>query len=266
MRPPIVGVPCDHRMIKEHAFDMAGEKYLNAVRGGALALPLLVPALGDPIPPAEILASVDGLLFPGSPSNISPSYYGGPAPRQGNLADPNRDNTTLPLIVAAIAAGVPVFCICRGMQELNVALGGTLFQHVHEVPGRLDHTAVSKKTVAEKYGPAHPVRIAEGGLLAGTLRERDFPVNSLHAQAVDQLAPGLHVEALAPDSTIEAVSMPAAKGFLLGVQWHPEWEWFENTQSRALFAAFGTALREAARARPALGKAPDRPDAGHSHS
>ena len=229
---------------------MVGEKYITAVRDGARALPLLIPALTNPIPPTEILPVVDALLFTGSPSNVSPSLYGGPAPRDGNLADPKRDATTLPLIRAAIAAGVPVFCICRGTQELNVALGGTLFQHVHEVPGRLDHSAVSRETIEEKYAPAHPVRIANGGVLTAILREREFQVNSLHAQAIDQVAPGLRVEARAPDDTVEAVSMPDAKAFLLGVQWHPEWEWSENAQSRALFAAFGRAARAAVAARP----------------
>lgn len=236
-------------MLDGHPFDIVGEKYILAVRDGARALPLLIPALGEPIPSAEVLAAVDGLLFTGSPSNVSPTYYGGPMPREGNIADANRDGTTLPLIDAAIATGMPIFCICRGMQELNVALGGTLFQHVHEVPGRLDHTAVTRKTVAEKYAPSHPVRIEEAGLLARIVRERSFPVNSLHAQAIDRLAPGLRIEASAPDGTIEAVSMPAAKGFLLGVQWHPEWEWSGNAQSRALFAAFGNALRETAASR-----------------
>ena len=239
---PIVGLPCDHRTLDGHPFDIAGEKYILAVRDGAQATPFLIPVLDSPIPSADILAAVEGLLFTGSPSNVSPVFYGGPTPREGDIADPNRDRTTLPLIKAAIAACVPTLCICRGMQELNVALGGTLFQHVHEEPGRLDHTAVRKKIIEEKYASAHPVEIEEGGMLAEILRERNFQVNSLHAQAIDRLAIDLRVEARAPDGTIEAVSMPGAKGFVLGVQWHPEWRWSENAQSRALFAAFGEAI------------------------
>lgn len=242
-RPPIVGLPCDHRVFGGHPFHMAGEKYIAAVRDGTGATPLLIPVLEKPIPPSDLLAALDGLLFTGSPSNVSPSYYGGPSPRDGNIADENRDATTLPLLRAAIAARTPVLCICRGLQELNVAMGGTLFQHVKEEPGRLDHTAVNKKTMAEKYAPAHDVTLEAGGLLEQILRERSFKVNSLHAQAIDRLAPGLKAEAHAPDGTIEAVSMPGAKGFLLAVQWHPEWLWHENAQSRAIFAAFGQALR-----------------------
>ena len=228
---------------------MVGEKYIVAMRDGSGATPFLIPALETPIPASEILPAVDGLLFTGSPSNVAPRHYGGPAPRDGTMADANRDGTTLPLIQAAIAAGVPTLCICRGMQELNVALGGTLFQHVHEQPGRFEHNAPHDKTLAEKYGPAHAVRIEEGGMLSAVLRERDFQVNSLHAQAIDRLAPGLRVEACAPDGTIEAVSMPSAKAFVLGIQWHPEWRWRENTQSHALFAAFGDALRTHTRPR-----------------
>lgn len=236
-------------MVDGHPFHMTGEKYILAVRDGAGALPLLIPALEKPIPPSAILSTMDGLLFTGSPSNVSPGHYGGPSPREGNIADENRDATTLPLLKAAIAAGTPMLCICRGLQELNVAMGGTLFQHVNEEPGRFDHTAVSKKTIAEKYGPAHDVTVETGGMLEQILRERSFKVNSLHAQAIDKLAPGLKVEARAADGTIEAVSLPAAKGFLLALQWHPEWLWRENTQSRAIFAAFGEAVRTAARER-----------------
>lgn len=230
-------------MIDGHPFDLVGEKYIAAVRDGAGALPMLVPVLENPLSAGDVLRAVDGLLFTGSPSNVSPSYYGGPAPRDGDIADSNRDATTLPLIKAAIAAGVPIFCICRGLQELNVALGGTLFQHLAEQSGRADHTATHRSTIAEKYGPAHAVRVEPGGLLADLVGEATFEVNSLHAQAIDRLAPPLRIEARAPDGTIEAVSMPEAGGFLIAVQWHPEWHWWENPQSRALFAAFGDAVR-----------------------
>jgi putative glutamine amidotransferase len=225
---------------------MVGEKYIAAVRDGAGAVPLLVPVLAEPVPPEDILASIDGLFFTGSPSNVAPRRYDGPAPREGVLQDENRDATTLPLLTAAIAAGVPVFCVCRGFQELNVALGGTLHQHIQEQPGLNDHREDTSAPLDEQYGPAHKVRIEDGGLLAKILGERNFSVNSLHSQGIDRLAPKLHADAAAPDGIIEAVSMPGAKGFLLGVQWHPEWRWAENKISRALFAAFGEAVRQAA--------------------
>ena len=243
MTLPVVGFPCDRRMIKEHPFHVVGEKYIEAVRGGAEALPLLIPVLEPPIAPDDILAAVDGLLFTGSPSNVAPKHYGGPSPREGVLQDEHRDATSLPLLRAAIAAGKPVLCICRGFQELNVAFGGTLYQHVDEVPGRRDHREPKDVPLDVMYGPAHDVVVQDGGLLAAMVRERSFAVNSLHSQGIDRLAPALRAEAIAPDGQIEAVSMPAAKGFVFAVQWHPEWAYRGNYASRAIFAAFGEALR-----------------------
>ncbi|MEI9991011.1 MAG: gamma-glutamyl-gamma-aminobutyrate hydrolase family protein [Rhizomicrobium sp.] len=242
-RRPIVGFPCDRRMLGAHPFHVVGEKYIEAVRRGADALPVLLPVLDPPIAAEDILAGIDGLLFTGSPSNVAPRHYGGPAPRPGVLQDEHRDATALPLLRAAIAAGKPVLAICRGFQELNVAFGGTLHQHVQEVPGRADHRENKDAPLDEQYGPAHPVRVEPDGLLAQLIRERMFPVNSLHSQGIDRLAPGLRAEAVAPDGQIEAVSMPGAKGFVLGVQWHPEWVWSDNPVSREIFAAFGNALR-----------------------
>jgi putative glutamine amidotransferase len=230
-------------MVGRHAFHMAGEKYIAAVRDGAESLPVLIPVLPDPIPPSEWLAAVDGLLFTGSPSNVSPSRYEGSAPRDVVLLDENRDATTLPLLKAAVAAGLPVLCLCRGFQELNVAFGGTLHQHVHEQPGRLDHRENKDAALDAQYGPAHEVHVDADGLLARLLDRRAFQVNSLHSQGIDRLAPPLHADAAAPDGTVEAVSMPGATGFLLGLQWHPEWRWRENEVSRAIFAGFGDAVR-----------------------
>jgi putative glutamine amidotransferase len=245
-RPPIVGIPCDHRLVGKHPFHVAGEKYIMAVRDGAGVVPVLIPVLSEPIPPADILAAIDGLFFTGSPSNVAPRHYGGPAPREGVLQDENRDRTTLPLLQAAIATGTPLFCVCRGFQELNVALGGSLHQHIHEQPGLSDHRENVSAPLDEQYGPSHEVRVEEGGLLGRILADRSFQVNSLHAQGIDRLAPDLHADAIASDRLIEAVSMPKAKAFLLGVQWHPEWRWAENRISRALFAAFGESVRQAA--------------------
>jgi putative glutamine amidotransferase len=232
-------------MVGKHPFHMVGDKYIEAVRNGAGAVPLLIPALADPIPPEEILSSVDGLFFTGSPSNVAPKQYGGPAPREGVLQDESRDATTLPLLKAAIENGTPLFCVCRGFQELNVALGGTLHQHIHERPGFSDHREDTSAPLDDQYAPAHDVRVEEGGLLAKIISDRSFAVNSLHSQGIDRLAPKLHADAVAPDGVIEAVSMPGAKGFVLGVQWHPEWRWAESGISRALFVAFGEAVRQA---------------------
>ena len=244
MSRPIVGIPCDRRMVGPHPFHAVGDKYITAVRDGAGAIPVLIPVLDNPLSNEEILESVDGLLFTGSPSNVAPRYYGGPAPREGVMQDEHRDATTLPLLEAAIAKGTPTLCVCRGFQELNVALGGTLHQHVQEVEGRIDHREDKDAPLDAQYGPAHDVRVAKDGLLAKIVSEHTFKVNSLHSQGIDRLAASLHADGVAPDGQIEAVSMPKARGFLLGVQWHPEWKWRENPQSRAIFAAFGRALEK----------------------
>ena len=165
-RPPIVGIPCDHRMVGHHPFHMVGEKYITAVRDAAETLPLLIPVLEPPFAIKDLLASVDGFLFTGSPSNVSPRHYGGQSPREGVLLDEKRDSTTLPLLKAAIESGLPVLCLCRGFQELNVAFGGTLRQHVQEIAGRLDHRENKNADLDVQYGPAHEVRVAEGGLLS----------------------------------------------------------------------------------------------------
>jgi len=242
-RTPIVGLACDHRMVGKHPFHAVGEKYILAVRDGAGALPLLIPVLDPPIATHDILANLHGLVFTGSPSNVAPKHYGGHSPREGVLMDERRDETVLPLLQAAIEKGVPVLCLCRGFQELNVALGGTLHQHVHEVSGRLDHREDLNAPLDVQYGPAHSVQVEPGGLLARITSAKNFEVNSLHGQGIDGLAPTLFADAVAPDGQIEAISMPGAKGFVLGVQWHPEWRWSEDPVSRAIFQAFGNAVR-----------------------
>ena len=236
-----VGIVCDRRLLDGMAVHQANDEYVAAVRYGAGALPLLIPSTDLPLDPADLLAAVDGLMFTGAPSNVAPSHYGG-SQRPGTELDEIRDATTLPLLRAAIQAGRPLLAICRGFQELNVALGGSLHQHIHEIPGRLDHREPPDVPRDREYGPAHAIAIAPGGLLERMSGLREAMVNSLHHQGVDRLAPGLKAEAQAPDGQIEAVSLPGASAFLLGVQWHPEWAFAENPLSLAIFRAFGASL------------------------
>ena len=246
---PLIALSACVREIGIHPFHVVGEKYITAVRDGAGGFPLMLPSLADATTPAEILAHVDGLLFTGSPSNVEPHLYDGPQSAEGTLHDAQRDGATLPLIRAAVALGVPVLCICRGSQELNVALGGTLHQAVHEVAGRLDHREDKTQPRDQQYAPIHNVTIAPGGFLATLWPEHEVAVNSLHAQGVDRPAPGLRVEATAPDGQIEALSGSATAGFCLGIQWHPEWKVPDSAFSMAIFSAFGDAARERARQR-----------------
>ena len=248
--PPLVGVQCCTRPLRGQPTHAVVEKYLRAVCQGADAVPLLIPALSD-IPPEHLVARLDGLLLPGSRSDVAPEHYGGPPPAPERECDPARDGAALPLIRAALAADLPVLAICRGIQEINVALGGTLHPAVHAVAGRLDHRAVPDRPLDERYAyAAHEVRLASGGLFAGLAGAETVTVNSLHYQGIDRLADGLAVEATAPDGQVEAVRAPAAR-FFVGVQWHPEHRACENAFSRALFRAFGEACRARAARRAA---------------
>lgn len=246
---PLILLPACVRDIGINPFHVVGDKYIRAVSDGAGGYPLVLPSLGDALDRRDTLARSDGLLFTGSPSNVEPYHYEGSPSAPGTDHDPVRDATTLPLIRDAIAAGVPILCICRGIQELNVALGGTLHQLVHDVPGRLDHREDKTAPRDMQYGPAHTIEISAGGVLAALWPARRVEVNSLHSQGIDRLAPGLAMEAVAPDGQIEAVSVKDAKNFALGIQWHPEWRVTENPFSMAIFDAFGRAARARAASR-----------------
>jgi putative glutamine amidotransferase len=243
-RRPIVGIVCNRAETASGGEQRMGDIYALAVRDGAGALPLLIPAFSEPLAVDELVAACDGFLFTGDESNVAPSRYGAEPAEPGMRLDAARDAVSLPLIRAAVAAGRPVLCICRGIQELNVALGGTLHQAVHRVPGRIDHREPPDASPEVQFAPAHTVTVTEGGLLVRLLPDCQFLVNSLHGQGIDRLAPPLRAEAVAPDGQIEAVSLPLAPGFVLGVQWHPEWRRAENPVSCLLFSAFGAALAQ----------------------
>jgi putative glutamine amidotransferase len=240
---PLIGVPADRRILEPHPFHMVGEKYLKALIDGANALPLIIPVLADELEIDEILGQVDGILLTGSPSNIEPHHYDGAASETGTWHDPHRDAVTLPLAQAALDGGVPLLALCRGFQELNVVLGGTLHQKVHEVPGYHGHKEDPDDSLAEQYGPSHAVNLVEGGLLHTLAGSDSVIVNSLHSQGVARLANGVTVEAVADDGLIEAFSVDTAAGYALALQWHPEWQVTQNKFSMAIFEAFGNACR-----------------------
>ena len=240
---PIVGIPACTRTIKERVFHTVTDKYPNAVVVATGCLPVLIPAIGSQVDMCGVLDALDGLLLTGSPSNVHPSQYGDEPLDAEILHDPERDATTLPLIREAVRRGLPVLAICRGIQELNVALGGTLHQRVHELPGRLNHRS-RRESPDGAYGFAHSVALTPGGLLAKLAGSLEDMVNSLHSQGIDQPAPGLRVEAVAPVGQIAGVSLPEAR-FVVGVQWHPEYKALENPFSAALFSSFAQACHAA---------------------
>jgi putative glutamine amidotransferase len=236
---PVVLVPACNRMLSHHCFHMAAKQYVDAV-WLAGARPFIVPhAQAGEID--QLLSIAHGVLLTGSPSNVDPSYFNENVLDESLPLDPIRDAWTLPVVRRAVQVGLPLLAICRGFQEANVALGGTLHQAVHLVEGYADHRDRDDDAIEVQYGIAHEVEIVPGGLLDGLLGERRIGVNSLHGQGVNRLAPGLSIEARAPDGLVEAFSCPASPGFMLGVQWHPEWNPEGNPISQRLLCAFGEA-------------------------
>ena len=238
---PLIGVPACRRMLDPHPFHMAGEKYLRALIDGADALPVVIPALAGDVD--EVLAVVDGILLTGSPSNVEPQHYDGEPSEPGTLHDAHRDALTLPLARRALDTGVPLLAVCRGFQELNVVLGGTLHQHVEDAEGYHDHRENPDDSLDVQYGDSHPVNIVDGGFLHKLLGVSSMKVNSLHSQGVRKLAASVSVEAIADDGLVEGFTVDDAPGFALAVQWHPEWKVTENDFSMKIFRAFGDACR-----------------------
>jgi putative glutamine amidotransferase len=242
---PLVGISCCTKLfgtfgMPNHA---ASDTYIRAVDTVVDAVPVLMPANGGACEITTLLSRLDGIILTGSRSNVQPSLYGGPAHPDGTPEDPARDGVTLPLIRAAIRAGVPVLAICRGFQELNVALGGSLHQRLQDLPGRIDHSTPMQMNSRIRIGKAHSVAVVSGSWLHRMAGSAQMAVNSLHNQGIDRLAPGLVVEGVAPDGTIEAVRVANAPGFAVGVQWHPEYDFESDAASRAIFDAFGAAIR-----------------------
>lgn len=247
---PLVGISCCTKQfgifgMPNHA---ASDTYVRAADLVIGAVPVLIPANGPTADIETLLDRLDGIILTGSRSNVQPSLYGGPPHAEGTPEDPARDEATLPLIRAAVARGVPVLAICRGFQELNVALGGSLHQRLQDLPDRIDHSTPMQPSSKVRQGKAHSVRITSGSWLHRLAGSTEIAVNSLHNQGVERLAPGLAVDAVAPDGTIEAVHVIATatgpvRGFALGVQWHPEYDWPNDSVSRRIFEHFGAAVR-----------------------
>lgn len=245
MPKPIIAVPADIRHFAGADWHAAQNQYLSAALKVAGVMSFIVPAFEDGNEIDAILDRVDGLLVSGSATNVHPSLYGKEARESDGPFDPARDATSLPLIRRAIERAIPMLAICRGIQELNVALGGTLASEIQEQPGVWDHRKPEHDDRDVAFAIRQPVHVREGSCIAQHLGvSGEIQINSLHRQAIAETAPRLQVEATAADGTIEAVSVIDAKGFAVGVQWHPEY-WAEtDAPSRALFEAFGKAVHE----------------------
>ena len=246
---PIVGITACSEKVAGVDSHCVGDKYTRSIAIAADCVPVLIPALGDDLDIRSLLERLDGVLVTGSDTGVAPQHYGGDASRQTpNDLDPLRDATTLPLLRMAVETSVPVLALCRGHQELNVALGGTLHQFVHELPGKRDHRENASLPKHERYEPMHTVRLAPNGYLATLLGCDHLEVNSLHWQGIDRLAPRLVADAWADDGLIEATHAADAPAFAVSVQWHPEWRAEENPHSVELFRAFAKACQRRAEA------------------
>ena len=243
-RSPIVLVCCDHiQNYRGTAAHVVRDTYIRGLVRLSGATPILLPMIGAAFDPHVLLDMVDGILLTGSNSNIAPSHYGAEQEFDDDLIDNARDMTTLPLLRIAGERDVPVFAICRGFQELNVACGGSLHQFIHDLPGKKDHRHSRDLTMSENFhNHAHKMKTQKGGLFEKWGMPPEFFVNSLHAQGVDRLGDGLMAEGISDDGVIEAVSMPD-KSFVVGVQWHPEGDCFINPPSGKVFEEFGKALQ-----------------------
>jgi putative glutamine amidotransferase len=245
-RKPVVLMSMGAQERKGHDYQVMTKKYMSPLVELAGCVPLLAPTCFGTEDLEQYLSMADGVYVTGAGSNIDPALYGQENQTPDKAQDQDRDHFDLPLIRAALAMGLPLFGICRGMQELNVALGGDMHQKLYEIEGLNDHREDINTPVAEQYADIHPVRLVPNTWLAELMGQEEIPVNSLHGQGIKTLGEGLQPLALAEDGLIEAIHLPDAPQFTLGVQWHPEWQAAQNPHSVRLFQAFGAACRKQA--------------------
>lgn len=240
---PVLGVIACNRDVENQAAQAVMTRYLNSALTYADAAALLVPAMPALMHAKEVAPRLDGLLLTGTPSNLDPKRYGEIVDDAPGPFDPDRDEMTARLIEAMLEIGKPVFGICRGFQELNVAFGGTLRRDMAAHPELIPHHAPSEWSFTQYFEHVHPVTLKDGGILRGAYDKDELDVVSVHYQGVDKLGSGLTVEATAPDGVIEAVSAEINGAPVLAVQWHPEWKAHENPESQVFFQLLGRALR-----------------------
>ncbi|NKC15141.1 MAG: hypothetical protein GKR94_24005 [Gammaproteobacteria bacterium] len=240
---------------RRHPAYASSAKNVDALLEFSGCIPLLVPAAGDRLDAEELVEHIDGLLLTGGRANVEPHHFGGAPFPPDEPIDPGRDGIMLPLVRACVDAGVPIFGVCRGIQEMNVALGGSLHYRCHLVPGMQDHRMPRHPEVTQEeiFKLRHEIRLTPDGSLRGYAGAASVWVNSLHGQSIHRVADRLRVEATAPDGVIEAVRLKQDPTFTVGVQWHAEWKPEEHDLSRTLFEAFGEATRIRALARASGG-------------
>lgn len=240
---PVLGITCCNREVEGQPAQSVVTRYVSASLAHADAAGLLIPAMPALMDARDVAPRLDGLLLTGTPSNIEPQRYGDAAADAPGPFDPDRDEMTARLIEAMLDLGKPVFGICRGFQELNVALGGTLRRDMGNHPDLIAHHSPEERDIPIMFEHLHPVTLTPGGVLHRAHARDTLDVISVHFQGVDQLASGLNVEATASDGVVEAVSAEINGAPVLAVQWHPEWKIQDHPEAQTFFKLLGRALR-----------------------
>lgn len=241
---PVVGVIGNTAMLNEtYPVHAGGAMNSSAIADVSGAMPLLIPADPRYVSVEELLETCDGFLLTGGRPNVHPAEYGEePTPAHGDF-DRSRDAIVLPLVRECVARGQPFFGVCRGFQEVNVAMGGTLYPEIRDLPGRMNHRMPPDGTIEEKFALRHKVKFTEDGVFHRLLGATEVMTNTLHGQGIHTPGARIVIEGYAPDGTPEAIYVKDAPGFTLAVQWHPEFNAANDPVSRPLFAAFGEAVR-----------------------
>ncbi len=255
MRRPVVGIIGNsHRIENRFPVQAVGERNLRAVAEVSGAIPLMFPSIPEIADIGALLEIVDGVVLTGARANVHPTRFNADPCEKHEPYDLHRDHVALEVAEACVCRGVPLFGICRGLQEMNVAFGGSLHPEIRELPGRMNHRMPRLENGEIHPDPKvifadrHEVRLTPGGAFARILGCETIRVNSLHGQGILEPGNRVVVEGLAEDGTIEAIRIADAPGFALGVQWHAEYDPQKNPVNRALFEAFGQALTERRRA------------------
>lgn len=245
MSRPVVGIIGNFYLVNdEYPAFAAGRMNCDAISHVTDAVPMIVPPDPGVISSEELMETCDGFLFTGARPNVHPEEYGERETEAHGCFDRDRDKLSLELIRNCVSVGQPILAVCRGFQELNVAMGGSLYPEIRDLPGRMNHRMPPDGTLDEKFELRHDVNFSEGGVFARIMDDTTVRTNTLHGQGIKEKGHRIVVDGYAPDGTPEAIYVDGAPGFALGVQWHPEYRAAEDPVSRALFRAFGDAVRD----------------------
>ncbi len=245
MTRPLIGIACSHHLAEDtYEVQMTGRRTIDSVGEVANCLPMLIPGLPSAVEVGDLCQTLDGVVLTGGRANVHPKYYGEALTEAHGAMDEDRDAVMLPLIRACVDLGIPILGLCRGIQEMNVAFGGTLYHEVGNLPGRHRHRMPKGcKDPEIIFELREDVRLRPGGVLARMLGADSIRTNSLHGQAVRDPGERVVLEGWAADDTVEAISISGARSFAIGVQWHAEFEADKDPVSKVLFTQFGDAAR-----------------------